>query len=84
MKNKNKLLILVEIRAEGYDSMHNIYIDQTFKRVLICSIKRLNQLMGMKYVKICEWFISKKYMSNFHILEVVGRGSETQLQVAKN
>ena len=27
---------------------------------------------------------SNKYLSNFHPLEVVGRGSETQLQVGEN
>ena len=30
------------------------------------------------------WFQIKKNISFFHPLEVVGRGSETQLQVGKN
>ena len=36
-------------------------------------------------IRICEYFVSKETnVSNFHPLEVVGRGSETQLQVSEN
>ena len=38
-------------------------------------------------MKICECMFGlklNKYMRNFHPLEVVGRGSETQLQVGEN
>ena len=36
-------------------------------------------------VKICECLVSNQtYMSTFHPLEVVDRGSETQRQVGKN
>ena len=36
-------------------------------------------------IKICKCFVpNKKNISNFHRLEVVGRGSETQLQLDDN
>ena len=36
-------------------------------------------------INICKYFVSKKTnTSNFHTLEVVARGSETQLQVGEN
>ena len=40
----------------------------------------------LKHLKICECFGLKlnTNTSNFHPLEVVGRGSETQLQVGEN
>ena len=38
----------------------------------------------MSYIKIYKWFANLPNMSNFHPLEVVGRGSETQLQVGEN
>ena len=36
-------------------------------------------------IKICKYLVSRlTNISNFHPLEVVGRGSETQLQVGEN
>ena len=36
-------------------------------------------------IKICKYLLSSQInMSNFQPLEVVGRGSETQLQVGEN
>ena len=40
--------------------------------------------MCFKFRKVAYIFSNSKNMSNFHPLEVVGRGSETQLQVDEN
>ena len=37
-----------------------------------------------KHQELYMFVIKLKNMSNFHPLEVVGRGSETQLQVGEN
>ena len=56
---------------------------------LICFINCLNRSYWERnaclYIKICKCFIFLKInMSNFHPLKVVGRGSDTQLQVGEN
>ena len=55
----------------------------------ICFISRLNHILGTKCVSKHEYLHMfglklNKYMSNSHALEVVGRGSETQLQVGES
>ena len=58
--------------------------------ILICYISRLNNtvLLGMKWVvkhqDLQMFDVTLNNTSNFHPLEVVDRGSETQLQVGDN
>ena len=57
--------------------------------VSICFISRLNhsycELNECLNITICKYLVSNSTnISNFHPLEVAGRGSETQLQVAEN
>ena len=41
--------------------------------------------MSVFNIKICRlWVSNETHVSNFHPLEFVGRGSETQLQVGEN
>ena len=39
--------------------------------------------MGVQTARFANDWLQIKHMSNFHPLEVVGRGSETQLQVGE-
>ena len=66
-----------------YKPVNTVQHSHSHFKLFYLSIKSL--LLGMKWAfntKICKCLVSyKANMSNFHPLEVVDRGSETQLKV---